>query len=202
MTHREMSPLRVTALPIALLGALILALAGLPQVWYPPWFDQGAFAACGQILNAGGVFLRDCWDVRGPLTHMLYAFALRIAPHTGAVFALNLFWQGLGAVLLGALSAAHPRISGAMWAGRRPRQALRRRRRARWRARSPTSPCSTAIRPPRSGTSDGSPPSTSRACRSRPGWATGSPRALRRDPGPPGLGGVGGGCGIRTHGTA
>ncbi|MFN3704597.1 MAG: hypothetical protein ACK4WM_01195 [Thermoflexales bacterium] len=81
-----------------------LATAGLPQLVYPPWFDQGAFAACGQILNRGGVFLRDCWDVRGPLTPMLYAFALRFSESSHVVFMLNLVWQAASAGLLGVLS--------------------------------------------------------------------------------------------------
>lgn len=46
----------------------ILLAAALPQLSYPLWFDQGAFAACALVLNRGGVFLRDCWDVRGPIT--------------------------------------------------------------------------------------------------------------------------------------
>ncbi len=99
-----MSLRRVIA-PIGILAlTMLLAAAGLPQVWYPPWFDQGAFAACGQVLNHGGVFLRDCWDVRGPLTPMLYAFALRFGEHSSAVFVFNLIWQAISAGLLGALA--------------------------------------------------------------------------------------------------
>lgn len=73
----------------------VLLAAALPQVGYPFWFDQGAFATCGIVLNQGGVFLRDCWDVRGPITPLLYAVALRLAQEPASVFALNLLWQAI-----------------------------------------------------------------------------------------------------------
>jgi hypothetical protein len=89
---------------IAALAILGLLGVGLPQVWYPLWFDQGAFAACGDVLRRGGVFLHDCWDVRGPLTPALYALAMAISPTPVAIFAFNLAWQAASAALLGALA--------------------------------------------------------------------------------------------------
>ncbi|RMG65167.1 MAG: hypothetical protein D6709_03380 [Chloroflexi bacterium] len=96
--------MRVIALGLAMLAALGLTAIGLPQVWYPMWFDQGAFAACGDVLRRGGVFLRDCWDVRGPLTPALYALATALEPTQPAVFAFNLAWQATSATLLGVLA--------------------------------------------------------------------------------------------------
>ncbi|MCS7087074.1 MAG: hypothetical protein NZL91_00005, partial [Thermoflexales bacterium] len=80
--------------------SLGLVLAALPQIGYPLWFDQGAFAACGDVLNHGGVFLRDCWDVRGPITPLLYGGALRLLREPVSIFALNLAWQALTAAAI------------------------------------------------------------------------------------------------------
>ncbi|MDW8054904.1 MAG: hypothetical protein RMJ86_10235 [Anaerolineae bacterium] len=80
--------------------SLGLVLAALPQIGYPLWFDQGALAACGDVLNHGGVFLRDCWDVRGPITPLLYAGALRLLREPVSIFALNLAWQALTAAAI------------------------------------------------------------------------------------------------------
>jgi len=98
----------------AAIAGLAALSVGLPQVWYPLWFDQGAFAACGDILRQGGVFLRDCWDVRGPLTPALYALAIAINPTPVAIFAFNLAWQAASAGLLGILAW---RIFGSALAG-------------------------------------------------------------------------------------
>lgn len=88
---------------LAILSLALLAVA-MPQAWYPMWFDQGAFAACGDALRRGGVFLRDCWDVRGPLTPMLYALATTLGQAQMAVFVFNLAWQAAASVLLGMLA--------------------------------------------------------------------------------------------------
>ena len=92
---------RVALIALAALGLLSV---GLPQIWYPLWFDQGAFAACGDVLRSGGIFLRDCWDVRGPLTPALYALALALGGTPVAIFAFNLAWQAASAGLLGLLA--------------------------------------------------------------------------------------------------
>ncbi len=96
--------MRWVKVSLAAIAALGLLAVGLPQVWYPMWFDQGAFAACGDVIRRGGIFLRDCWDVRGPLTPALYALAAAISPTQTAVFAFNLAWQAASAILLGALA--------------------------------------------------------------------------------------------------
>ena len=95
---------RFVAIAVMALAALAVLSVGLPQVWYPMWFDQGAFAACGDVLRRGGVFLRECWDVRGPLTPALYALATVFSQTQAAVFAFNLAWQAASAVLLGILA--------------------------------------------------------------------------------------------------
>ena len=50
-----------------IVAGVALLILGLPQLLYPLWFDQGAFAACAQTVLRGGVLFRDCWEVRGPL---------------------------------------------------------------------------------------------------------------------------------------
>ena len=98
------APLRFAMIVLMALAALGLLSVGLPQVWYPMWFDQGAFAACGDALRRGGGFLRACWDVRGPLTPALYALATAFSQTQAAVFAFNLAWQAASAALLGILA--------------------------------------------------------------------------------------------------
>lgn len=107
--------MRGVKIGLAALAALGLLAVGSPQVWYPMWFDQGAFAACGDVLRRGGIFLRDCWDVRGPLTPALYALATALSPTQPAVFTFNLAWQAASAILLGVLAwrMFGSRLSGA-----------------------------------------------------------------------------------------
>lgn len=86
------------------IAALLLALAALPQLVYPLWFDQGAFAACGASLRAGGVFLRDCWEARGPLTPLLYAIPMAISAAPVAIRVFDIAWQTATAFALGGLA--------------------------------------------------------------------------------------------------
>ena len=71
MTQTQRRPFIFLVLGIA--AFLLPALIALPLIWTPLWFDQGAFGACADVLRRGGLFFRDCWDVRGPLTPILYA---------------------------------------------------------------------------------------------------------------------------------
>ncbi|MCS6772729.1 MAG: hypothetical protein NZ693_01280 [Thermoflexales bacterium] len=84
--------------------ALALGAVGFTQATYPFWFDQGAFGACGATLLRGGVFLRDCWDVRGPMTPLLYAAGLRLGMWPSAALGFNVVWQALCALALGVLA--------------------------------------------------------------------------------------------------
>lgn len=100
--RQGLSSLSAKAVPA--LGGLLLALAALPQLVYPLWFDQGAFAACGATLRAGGVFLRDCWEVRGPLTPFLYALSMLLTATPVAIRVLDIAWQAGTALALGGLA--------------------------------------------------------------------------------------------------
>ncbi len=79
-----------TGLTLVLLGAALLVF-GLPQLFYPLWFDQGAFAACAQTLLRGGAMYRDCWEVRGPLVALLYALPMLLAPQPWWPVAIHAF---------------------------------------------------------------------------------------------------------------
>lgn len=88
---------------IALALGLLLVIA-LPQLGYPLWFDQGAFAACADTLQRGGVMYRDCWDVRGPLTVFAYALPRLISATPTAVLAFDLLCAAITALLIGGLT--------------------------------------------------------------------------------------------------
>jgi hypothetical protein len=75
-----------------------------PQLWYPLWFDQGAFAACADILRQGGVMFRDCFDVRGPAVVVAYLIPRLFSSSPVAIHIFDLLSQVITAVLLGLLA--------------------------------------------------------------------------------------------------
>lgn len=84
---------RQLKIALTAIGITLLMLAtAFQQLWYPLWFDQSAFAACADVLRHGGVFFRDCWDSRGPLTPALYAIPTLFSPTPVAIQAFNLLW--------------------------------------------------------------------------------------------------------------
>jgi hypothetical protein len=85
---------------------LLIALAALaaPQLWYPLWFDQGAFAACADIMRQGGVMFRDCFDVRGPAVVVAYLIPRLLSPSPVVIHVFDLLCQVVTAVLLGQLA--------------------------------------------------------------------------------------------------
>lgn len=85
---------------IAVILACITLVTGFPQLLYPLWFDQGAFATCADVLLRGGTMWRDCWEVRGPLTPLLYALPALIDRSALALHAFDLLWQWLTACAL------------------------------------------------------------------------------------------------------
>jgi hypothetical protein len=83
--------------------ALLLAVAA-PQLFYPLWFDQGAFAACADALRHGGVMYRDCWEVRGPAIALVYMIPMSLSSSPVAIHLFDLLWQAATAVVLGLLA--------------------------------------------------------------------------------------------------
>lgn len=94
--------LRGKALPM--IFWILMAIAALPQLVYPLWFDQGAFAACGASIRDGGIFLRDCWEERGPLTPMLYALPMALSAAPVAIRVFDIAWQAGTALILHGLA--------------------------------------------------------------------------------------------------
>ncbi|MCL5998784.1 MAG: glycosyltransferase family 39 protein [Chloroflexi bacterium] len=102
--RRPSIPRRLFLALLALIGTAILFAIAAPQLWYPLWFDQGAFAACAQELQHGGVMYRDCWDVRGPAAALAYLIPLLASPSPVAVHVFDLLCQAGTAILLGLLA--------------------------------------------------------------------------------------------------
>src|SRR5258708_1726550 len=46
----------------------------IASFWFPFGWDQGMFAAVGDVILRGGMPYRDGWEVKGPLAY--YGFAL------------------------------------------------------------------------------------------------------------------------------
>ena len=85
-------------------AAFLLIGVALPQLLYPLWFDQGAFAACADIIRRGGVMYRDCWEVRGPLLPLLLTLPRSLSSSAATIHAFELMWQALTALTLGLLA--------------------------------------------------------------------------------------------------
>lgn len=98
----QISNLAVTILLV--LGGIALAALAAPQLWYPLWFDQGAFAACADILRQGGVMFRDCFDVRGPAVVVAYLIPRLFSSSPVAIHVFDLLCQVVTAVVLGLLA--------------------------------------------------------------------------------------------------
>ena len=95
--------LRAIRVTLTLLLIAALAVLALPQLWYPLWFDQGAFAACADVLRRGGVMYRDCWDVRGPLASFAYTLPKILSVSPVFIHGFDLVCAGATSVLIGLL---------------------------------------------------------------------------------------------------
>ena len=92
--------LRLALCIAAGLCVLLLLAVAAPQLFYPLWFDQGAFAACADVLRHAGVMYRDCWEVRGPATAIAYAIPMSLSSSPVAIHLFDLLWQAATAVVL------------------------------------------------------------------------------------------------------
>ena len=59
-------------------GLAFSAFVAIGSLAWPQGTDEAVFAWVGGVLLDGGVPYRDAWDVKGPLTHYLYAVALAL----------------------------------------------------------------------------------------------------------------------------
>ncbi|NQT53888.1 glycosyltransferase family 39 protein [bacterium] len=60
---------------------LALCLWGAMSLGWPHGLDQGLYSWVGSAIADGGVPYRDAWEVKGPLTYMLNAFAQVVLGH-------------------------------------------------------------------------------------------------------------------------
>lgn len=61
---------------LAIVGFATSIFFAIGSLTWPFGRDQGIFAWAGEVILNGGVPYRDAWDIKGPLTHYAYAFAL------------------------------------------------------------------------------------------------------------------------------
>ena len=77
-----------TALPsqaLYFIGRLLLICAAglvvawcMASFWFPFGWDQGFFAAVGDVILRGGMPYRDGWEIKGPLTYYVFALAQQL----------------------------------------------------------------------------------------------------------------------------
>ncbi|MCL5998783.1 MAG: hypothetical protein M1546_22405 [Chloroflexi bacterium] len=79
----------------------VLALLAVPQLWYPYGFDQGVYAACGDVIRRGGVPIRDCFETKQAGVMVMYAIPMLFSLSPMAVHAFALLWTALTAVVIG-----------------------------------------------------------------------------------------------------
>jgi hypothetical protein len=104
MAQSQISNLKSPSFWLKVLLVVALGLLAAPQLWYPLWFDQGAFAACADILRQGGVMFRDCFDVRGPAVVVAYLIPRLFSSSPVAIHVFDLLCQVITAIVLGLLA--------------------------------------------------------------------------------------------------
>jgi hypothetical protein len=81
------------------LGWLIVAAVGVASLTWPFGWDQGIFASVGRVVAEGGLPYRDAWDIKGPVTHYVYAVAhLLFGPVAWGIRVLDIALMGLVAI--------------------------------------------------------------------------------------------------------
>jgi hypothetical protein len=66
--------------------------------------DQGMFAWVGMVVRDGGLPFRDAWEIKGPLTHLVYGVAVMLAgPHGWGVRLVDVLFllAGMGCLSVG-----------------------------------------------------------------------------------------------------
>jgi hypothetical protein len=86
---------------LKVLLVIILALLAAPQLWYPMGFDQGVYAACGDVIRRGGIPIQDCFETKQPGVMVMYAIPMLVSLAPMAIHAFTLLWTALTAVVIG-----------------------------------------------------------------------------------------------------
>lgn len=103
-------------IPVIAVKALIIIALGLlaaPQLWYPFGFDQGVYAACGDVIRRGGIPIQDCFETKQPGVMVMYSIPMLFSLAPMAVHAFTLLWTALTAIVIGqaAKRLFHPRAA-------------------------------------------------------------------------------------------
>jgi hypothetical protein len=61
---------------------VLLVLVLVAMTTWPFGWDQGLFAWVGDVITQGGLPYRDAWDIKGPLTHYMFAVAQTVFGRT------------------------------------------------------------------------------------------------------------------------
>jgi hypothetical protein len=80
---------------------IVLGLLAAPQLWYPLGFDQGVYAACGDVIRRGGIPIQDCFETKQPGVMVMYAIPMLVSLAPMAIHAFTLLWTALTAVVIG-----------------------------------------------------------------------------------------------------
>jgi hypothetical protein len=82
-------------------ASLLALLWACTSLSYPFGWDQGVLAWVGDAIHHGEVPYRDRWDVKGPLTYFVFAFAELFGVNEWAIRVVDLAFLGVAAVLIG-----------------------------------------------------------------------------------------------------
>ena len=80
---------------------IVLGLLAAPQLWYPLGFDQGVYAACGDVIRRGGIPIQDCFETKQPGVMAMYAIPMLVSLAPMTIHAFTLLWTALTAVVIG-----------------------------------------------------------------------------------------------------
>ena len=101
---QQMAPIARLKSPgfwLKVLLVAVLALLAAPQLWYPFGFDQGVYAACGDVIRRGGIPIQDCFETKQPGVMVMYAIPMFFTMAPMAIHAFTLLWTALTAVVIG-----------------------------------------------------------------------------------------------------
>lgn len=72
MVHRLRTPFGV----VTALGFVFVTFTAIGSLYFPEGPDQAVWSWIGRVILDGGVPYANAWDIKGPLTHYLYAASL------------------------------------------------------------------------------------------------------------------------------
>ncbi|HEY3289241.1 MAG TPA: hypothetical protein VGK87_03850, partial [Anaerolineae bacterium] len=113
ITHHTATAARIPDIVVKAFIVIALGLLAAPQLWYPFGFDQGVYAACGDVIRRGGIPIQDCFETKQPGVMVMYAIPMLFSLAPMAVHAFTLLWTALTAIVIGQVAKKifHPRAA-------------------------------------------------------------------------------------------